>query len=131
MSLRYRKHPQLERLLQKAKPVTLGQSAKVLILSDLHMGNGGRRDDFRRNAELVKAMLGSYYLPEKYSLVLNGDIEELFKFPLESIVDEWGDMYDLFLKFERNGFFGKPTVIMMPNCLKKNRTLLPHRWSNP
>ena len=71
------------------------------------MGNGGRRDDFRRNAELVKAMLGSYYLPEKYSLVLNGDIEELFKFPLESIVDEWGDMYDLFLKFERNGFFWK------------------------
>ena len=107
MSLRYRKHPQLERLLQKAKPVTLGQSAKVLILSDLHMGNGGRRDDFRRNAELVKAMLGSYYLSEKYSLVLNGDIEELFKFPLESIVDTWGDMYDLFLKFERNGFFWK------------------------
>ena len=93
MSLRYRKHPQLERLLQKAKPVTLGQSAKVLILSDLHMGNGGRRDDFRRNAELVKAMLESYYLSEKYSLVLNGDIEELFKFPLESIVKKWGDLF--------------------------------------
>ena len=107
MSLSTKKHPQLELLLQKARAVTLGQSSKVLILSDLHMGNGGRRDDFRRNSELVKAMLGSYYLPEKYSLVLNGDIEELFKFPLESIVDTWGDMYDLFLKFERNGFFWK------------------------
>ncbi len=107
MSLRNKKHPQLERLLQKAKSVTLDQSSKVLILSDLHMGNGGRRDDFRRNADLVRTMLGSYYLPEKYSLVLNGDVEELFKFPLESIIAEWGDFYDLFLKFERNGFFWK------------------------
>ena len=74
MSLRNKKHPQLERLLQKARPVTLDQSSKVLILSDLHMGNGGRRDEFRRNAELVRTMLGSYYLPEKYSLVLNGDV---------------------------------------------------------
>ncbi len=107
MSLRNKKHPQLERLLQKARPVTLDQSSKVLILSDLHMGNGGRRDEFRRNAELVRTMLGSYYLPEKYSLVLNGDVEELFKFPLESIGEEWGDFYDLFLKFKHNGFFWK------------------------
>ena len=102
-----KKHPYLERLLKTAKSVSLDHSSRVLILSDLHMGNGGRRDEFKRNAELVKTMLGSYYLPEKYSLVLNGDIEELFKFPLDSIVTEWGDLYDLFLKFEENGFFWK------------------------
>ncbi|MEI6651563.1 MAG: metallophosphoesterase [Chlorobiaceae bacterium] len=102
-----KKHPCLERLLKTAKSVSLDHSSRVLILSDLHMGNGGRRDEFKRNAELVKTMLGSYYLPEKYSLVLNGDIEELFKFPLDSIVAEWGDLYDLFLKFEENGFFWK------------------------
>jgi metallophosphoesterase superfamily enzyme len=107
MSLSNKKHPQLERLLQKARSVTLNPSSKVLILSDLHMGNGGRRDEFRRNAELVRTMLGHYYLPEKYSLVLNGDVEELFKFPLESITEEWGDFYNLFLKFEHNGFFWK------------------------
>jgi predicted phosphodiesterase len=107
MSLQNKKHPNLERLLKKARQINLDQSSKVLILSDLHMGNGGRRDDFRRNAELVKAMLGSYYLPEKYSLVLNGDIEELLKFPLDAIIAEWSDFYDLFLKFEENGFFWK------------------------
>ena len=107
MSLKYKKHPNLERLLEKARSINLDTSSKVLILSDLHMGNGGRRDEFRRNAELVKTMLGSYYLPEKYSLVLNGDIEELFKFPLDRIVEEWSELYDLFLKFERNGFFWK------------------------
>ncbi|MEI6756884.1 MAG: metallophosphoesterase [Chlorobium sp.] len=107
MSFLNRKHPHLERLLNKAKPIKLDNSSRILILSDLHMGNGGRRDEFRRNAELVKTMLSSYYLTEKYSLVLNGDIEELFKFPLESIVGEWGDFYDLFLRFRENGFFWK------------------------
>lgn len=107
MSLHNKKHPYLEHLLDKARPVNLDNSSKVLILSDLHMGNGGRRDEFRRNAELVKTMLGSYYLPEQYSLVLNGDVEELFKFSLESIESEWGELYDLFLKFEQNGFFWK------------------------
>jgi predicted phosphodiesterase len=107
MSLHNKKHPNLDRLLKKARPINLDNSSKVLILSDLHMGNGGRRDEFKRNSELVKTMLGSYYLPEKYSLVLNGDIEELFKFPLDTIESEWGELYDLFLKFERNGFFWK------------------------
>ncbi len=107
MSFKYKKHPHLERLLQKAKPINLDNSSKVLILSDLHIGNGGRRDEFKRNAELVKTMLGSYYLPEKYSLVLNGDIEELLKFQLESIEAVWGELYDLFLKFQENGFFWK------------------------
>lgn len=101
------KHPHLERLLHTAKPVTLDNSSKVLILSDLHMGNGGRLDEFRPNAGLVKTILGSYYLPEKFSLVLNGDIEELFKFPLASIESKWSEFYDLFQKFERNGFFWK------------------------
>jgi predicted phosphodiesterase len=107
MRFHQKKHPHLERLLKNAKPIQLDQSSKVLILSDLHMGNGGRRDDFRRNAGLVRTMLSSYYLPGKYSLVLNGDIEELFKFSLESIVAEWGDFYNLFLQFEKNGFFWK------------------------
>ncbi len=107
MNLHTKKHPHLEHLLETAKPVYLDSASKVLILSDLHIGNGGRRDEFKRNAALVKSMLESYYLREKYSLVLNGDVEELFKFPLDSIESAWGDMYNLFLKFKQNGFFWK------------------------
>ncbi len=107
MSPQTKKHPHLDRLLKRAKSLTLEHSSKVLILSDLHMGNGGRLDEFRQNSELVKTMLERYYLPEKYSLVLNGDIEELFKFSLESIVCQWSDVYDLFLKFGQNGFLWK------------------------
>jgi UDP-2,3-diacylglucosamine pyrophosphatase LpxH len=107
MSLHQKKHPHLEKLLETARPVRLDSSSKVLILSDLHMGNGGRRDEFRRNAELVRSMLQEYYLPGRYSLVLNGDVEELFKFSVEDIAECWGHIYDLFLQFEKNGFFWK------------------------
>jgi predicted phosphodiesterase len=107
MSLHQKKHPILEKLLETARTVRLDRSSKVLVLSDLHMGNGGRRDEFRRNAEIVRSMLSDYYLPGKYSLVLNGDVEELFKFSVEKIAERWGEMYELFLQFEKNGFFWK------------------------
>ena len=107
MWLHKRKHPRLEQLLDTAKPVHLDRSSKIVILSDLHMGNGGRLDEFRKNAELVKNILERYYRPKKFSLVLNGDIEELLKFPLASIESQWSDFYDLFKKFEQNGFFWK------------------------
>ncbi|NTU92913.1 MAG: metallophosphoesterase [Chlorobiaceae bacterium] len=107
MRLHQKKHPHLERLLDSAKAITLSPSSRVLVLSDLHMGNGGRRDEFKRNADLVRSMLEEYYLPEKYSLVLNGDVEELFKFSIESINEQWGHMYELFLRFEQHGFFWK------------------------
>jgi len=107
MRLHQKKHPHLERLLSKAKTVKLDSSSKVLILSDLHMGNGGRRDEFKRNARLVRMMLRDYYLPGKYSLALNGDVEELFKFSAESIAEQWTEMYELFLRFQNNGFLWK------------------------
>ncbi|NTU97055.1 MAG: metallophosphoesterase [Chlorobiaceae bacterium] len=102
-----RKHLHLKRLFHNAVKVNLDQTSRVVILSDLHMGNGGIHDEFRANAPLVKAMLQSCYLPGKFSLVLNGDIEELFKFPLESITSRWAEMFDLFLEFRQNGFFWK------------------------
>uniref|UniRef100_Q3ARE3 Uncharacterized protein n=1 Tax=Chlorobium chlorochromatii (strain CaD3) TaxID=340177 RepID=Q3ARE3_CHLCH len=107
MRQRNKKHPYLEHLLKSAHPITLAANSKVLILSDLHMGNGGRRDEFKRNADLVRTMLESYYLTGGYSLVLNGDVEELFKFKLQHIMQEWDSLYDLFLRFQRNGFFWK------------------------
>ena len=57
-----KKHAHLENLLIKAKAVQLDHSSRILILSDLHMGYGGRLDEFRQNAELLKTILESYYL---------------------------------------------------------------------
>lgn len=107
MSIHQKKHPHLERLLKSAREVSLERDTRVLILSDLHMGNGGRRDEFRRNSELIASMLSDYYLPARYGLVLNGDIEELFKFSLDEITAEWMGMYDLFEAFGRETFLLK------------------------
>ena len=49
-----KKHAHLESLLKKAKPVHLDPSSRILILSDLHMGNGGRLDEFRQNSSRLK-----------------------------------------------------------------------------
>jgi len=49
MNLHSKKYPHLDRLLKRAKSVALDHSSKVLILSDLHIGNGGRLDEFRQN----------------------------------------------------------------------------------
>ncbi|MBN1836093.1 MAG: metallophosphoesterase family protein [Spirochaetales bacterium] len=97
-------HPVLESLrrLEGAAPQRpLGRGERVLIVSDLHLGNGGSRDDFRRNASLFEAALRRYYLPEGFLLVLNGDIEELQRFPLPEVRRAWRGMFELFGEFRR------------------------------
>ena len=81
----------------------LDESARYVFLSDLHMGNGGKRDDLAPNRELIEGMLESWYLPRDYTLVLNGDIEDLSKFSLQSIRQAWPRLLEIIAKFaERN-----------------------------
>ena len=58
---------------------------KVLVISDFHMGNGGRNDDLLRNADLLIDCLEKYYFDGGWYLVLNGDIEELQRNSFSSI----------------------------------------------
>ncbi|POR04648.1 hypothetical protein AU468_03070 [Alkalispirochaeta sphaeroplastigenens] len=66
---------------------------RLVIFSDLHMGNGGRNDDFRHNGELFASVLGKYYARQGYHLVLNGDVEDLQRFSMRSIVHRWEEVY--------------------------------------
>ena len=76
---------------------------RLVILSDLHVGNGGRGDDFRKNASLFFEILRRHYLPQGYSLILNGDIEELHRFSLQEIERGWPELYALYDAFDREG----------------------------
>ena len=89
----------LQRLLDEAPRVSLGPDHRLVILSDLHLGDGGARDDFRHNAELVRTVLRDHYLRSGYSLVLNGDIEELQRFRAHAVHQRWRDLYSLFEEF--------------------------------
>ena len=89
----------LEETRAKALKIPLNNK-KFVIFSDLHMGNGGSRDDFRNNGPWFYEILSQYYLPREYHLVLNGDIEELQKFRWDQIRAYWKPLYNLFDQFE-------------------------------
>ena len=97
----------LTSLAAKATPLELNENTRLVILSDMHLGNGGRGDDFRENAELSFAALSQYYLPNGFTLILNGDIEELHRFRLREIERAWPNMYELFNAFGTSGKFYK------------------------
>jgi predicted phosphodiesterase len=71
---------------------------KALIISDFHMGSGSR-DDLNRNGEMLICMLEEYYFKNGWILVLNGDIEELQKYPFDYIREKWAEMYRVFNLF--------------------------------
>jgi hypothetical protein len=91
----------LQQLMERAPRVDLSARDRIVIMSDLHLGDGGSRDDFRHNGGLVQAILRDHYLPGGYTLVLNGDIEELQRFNLPDIRGQWSAVLSLFKEFEK------------------------------
>ena len=81
----------------------LDDSARYVFLSDLHMGDGSSRDDLEDNRELIELMLGNWYLERDYVLVLNGDIEDLNKFSLQSIRAAWPALLEIIDRFAKRG----------------------------
>ena len=91
----------LNKLLKNAPQINISDKDKIVIFSDLHMGNGGYRDDFVKNAELFMNVLKNYYLKKDYTLILNGDIEDLYKFSLKGITKTWNKVYQIFDGFAK------------------------------
>jgi len=112
----------LERLWQRSPRRAVSPRERIVILSDLHMGDGGRNDDFRHNSQLFIDALEHYYWPRGYTLVLNGDIEELLRVPRDAILTAWTEVYVLFERFRTAGRLV---------WLKGNHEILPSRAGDP
>jgi predicted phosphodiesterase len=96
----------LDRLYDEAPVLRLAAQDKLVVFSDLHLGDGGKDDDFARNARLYVEALEAYYAPREYILALNGDIEELARFSLASIATRWLEVYRAWAGFaERRALF--------------------------
>lgn len=93
----------LHRLFAGAPLVKMTGRDRLVVFSDLHVGNRSRGDDFLKNADLFMTVLRRHYLGQGYSLVLNGDIEELLRFSLREIESSWPDLFELFGEFDREG----------------------------
>jgi len=81
----------------------LSDASRYVIVSDLRMGDCGKHDELAIVKKALFAILGSYYLPRGYTLVLNGDIEDLRGFWLKDILAAWPEMYALFDAFKEKG----------------------------
>ncbi|MDR0503069.1 MAG: serine/threonine protein phosphatase [Treponema sp.] len=78
--------------------VDISNGGKIIIISDLHMGTGPR-DDLNHNGAMVTCLLEEYYFKNGWILVLNGDIEELYKYSLDQIHEKWPGIYRVFNLF--------------------------------
>lgn len=82
------------------------QSQKFIIFSDLHKGNKKRSDDFAPAEKNYLAAL-DYYNSEGYTLVLLGDVEELWKYNLFTVRHHNKDSSRLERRFYKRDAFIK------------------------
>lgn len=97
----------LDKLFEKAPAFPIDSTSKVVIFSDLHLGDGSSKDDFLPNSKLFMESVQDYYLPKGFSMVLNGDIEELQRFPMKRISARWSELYKMFDQLNQKGLLIK------------------------
>jgi predicted phosphodiesterase len=89
------------------KQLPLTVDSKYAVISDLHLGNGSKADNFRQNKNALIAAL-TYYKLNGYSIILLGDIEEFHQFDLIEIMsaynrpNEGKTLYGVFQEFTSN-----------------------------
>lgn len=91
----------LDALYRESPRRAVSADEKIVVMSDFHMGNGGRNDDFRTNGPVVLSVLRDYYLEKNYTLILNGDIEEWLRHPRAAILEAWHELYTVLDEFRR------------------------------
>jgi UDP-2,3-diacylglucosamine pyrophosphatase LpxH len=96
-------YERLNQLFLESPVLSLSDDDRYVIFSDLHMGNGGRADDFLSNSDLFLRVAADYYRDLGYSMILNGDVEELQRFSLEAIQKRWEPIYQLFEDLDAEG----------------------------
>jgi len=84
------------------KNLPLNVNNKYALFSDLHMRDGGNSDLFKDNEETMKIALG-YYKENGYSIILMGDIEELWQFNFIEIYNRYDkSIYECLRSFQIN-----------------------------
>jgi len=96
-------YSKLTKQFESSPEIELSSHDRWVVFSDLHIGDGGSTDDFKRNAELFSSAIEKFYLKNNNALILNGDVEELQRFKVAKIVNRWKNVYDLFDRFHERG----------------------------
>lgn len=87
----------------QAHVVEFDSSSRFIFLSDSHRGDGSVSDEFMKNRHIFVAAL-QHYLDEGYTLVENGDIDDLWEFPKYRHITKANPMtFDLLRQFHQRG----------------------------
>ena len=97
----------LDELFRVSPEFQLKRNSKWVIFSDLHIGDGSKKDDFKLNSNLFLRTLQEYYLNGDFKVILNGDVEELQKFLIKRIMNAWPQLYNIFDQLNQKSAFIK------------------------
>ena len=87
---------------QSIKKLPLNINDKYALFSDLHLGDGGKVDNFVHNEKTMGFAL-KYYKNNGYSIILLGDVEELWQFNFTKIRNTYDkSIYEYLRKFPDN-----------------------------
>ncbi len=115
-------------LLEDSPRESIGDNSRYVFMSDLHLGDGGSRDDLSPNRGIVHNALSRWYLERGYTLVLNGDIEDLSKFKYKDIRAAWKGFYGILDDFEAKGKLRR--ILGNHDLALLGRTDYPYRTSH-
>ncbi|HOH73989.1 MAG TPA: hypothetical protein PLS43_10180, partial [Syntrophales bacterium] len=87
--------PEFERI----KHITMTPGMKLIVMSDMHRGDGSGADDFAQNSLIYRCAL-EYYFENDFTYIELGDAEELWENDnFEQIYITHTPVYDLLAKF--------------------------------
>jgi len=92
----------VERIRDQAAFTLDAATAKWVIFSDMHKGVRNAADDFRDCEKAYNAAL-AWYLRMGYTLVVLGDVEELWKERVGPVLRSYGRTLEIEAKFQRAG----------------------------
>ncbi|HAR95736.1 MAG TPA: serine/threonine protein phosphatase, partial [Deltaproteobacteria bacterium] len=85
--------------LERVKHLTLNPGMKLIVMSDMHRGDGTGADDFAHNSLIFRCAL-EYYLEKGFTYIELGDAEELWENDnFDQIYITHTAVYELLAKF--------------------------------
>lgn len=109
----------ITKIFESAEEIPFDDSSRIILMSDVHRGDGGWADDFSKNQSLYFAALTHYY-NENYIYIELGDGDELWKNKkLSDIIYANSHAYWLLSKFFKEGrlyfIFGNHDMVKRDN----------------
>jgi UDP-2,3-diacylglucosamine pyrophosphatase LpxH len=93
----------ISKVFESSEEIPFDDSSKIILMSDVHRGDGSLADDFLKNRNLYFSALSHYY-NENYTYIEIGDGDELWKNKkLSDIIYVHSDTFLLLSKFYNEG----------------------------